>query len=131
MGVGGIAVLLPNTALGVRRQDELSEDSHGDLVPADWGTVIGPFIGRATGGGAQLQGGEDVYRLALDTGCWPVKPRDIVVEYALNADGEPTDEATGREWFVRVADLIKHSEDDSVDYVRVQGQIRVGVNTTP
>jgi hypothetical protein len=126
-----VSVLLPNVALAVRRQDELSSDAHGDLIPGDWAAATPPLPGRVSGGGANLQGGEDVYRLAVDIALWPVKPKDIVVEYVLGADGEPTDVATGREWFVRVADQIRHSADDTVDYVRIQGQIRVGASTTP
>jgi hypothetical protein len=121
-----VSVLLPNTWLAVRRQGELVEDSHGDRVPGGWAEPTAHFIGRAPAAtGADLQGGNDAARLALDPALWPVKPKDIVVETA--ADGTPT----GQEWTVRTANLLKHSEDDSVDYVRVIGQLRVGASTTP
>jgi hypothetical protein len=126
-----MSVLLPNTALALRRQEDLTPDSHGDLVPGGWADPTPAYPGRVTGGGANLQGGESIYNISVDPALWPMKPKDLVVEYQLDDDGNPVDVATGREWFIRTADNIRHSEDASVNYVRIQGQIRVGVSTTP
>lgn len=120
-----MSVLLPNTWLAVRRQGELVEDSHGDRVPGDWAEPTQHYIGRAQGEGANLQGGNDAARLGLDPALWPVLPKDIVVE--TTKDGT----LTGRQWTVRTADLLKHSEDNSVDWVRVIGHLRVESSTTP
>lgn len=121
-----MAVLLPNTWLAVRRQGELVEDSHGDRVPADWQEPTPHYPGRAPAAdGANIQGGTDVRNIALDPAVWPVKPRDIIVE--TTEDGTPT----GREWTVRTTNLLKHSVDSTVDYVRCQGQLRQGTSTLP
>lgn len=121
-----MSVLLPNTWLAVRRQGEPVEDSHGDRTPGDWAAPSQHYSGRAPkADGAEIQGGSDIGRLGLDPALWPVKPKDIVIE--TTEDGTPT----GREWTVRAANLLTHSTDSTVDWVRVQGQVRQGASTTP
>lgn len=121
-----MAVLLPNTSLALRRRIASGEDEHGDVYAVEsFDAPVGPFPGRTSGPGAELQGQTDPTRIALDEALWPVAPRDLVVEY------DATGKATGREWLLGSADLIQHSTDASVNYVRCIGHLRQGADTLP
>lgn len=110
-----MSVLLPNASLGVRRRASRgTTDAHGyPVVSAESGDLAGPLPGFVSGGGETFVGEEDVYTLHVDPALWPFEPKDTVEE-----------PATGRQWMVRTANLLAHSEDATVDYVRVVGQLQ-------
>lgn len=111
-----MSVLLPNTMLAVRRRVDGVEDEHGYRSTASWGDPEGHAPGYAP---EDVEGGHSVVRLRLDPDCWPVAEADLVVEIG----------GRERSWTVAAANLLKHSVDPTVDYVRVEGFERVSTGT--
>jgi hypothetical protein len=105
-----MAVLLPDTNLGIRRRNDGEADAHGDVLPAAPSPTEGPWPGRAS------EAANGSWTLAVDPEAWPVRERDLIVEDVRgNAD---------REWVVVTADLLSHQVDPSVNYVRIEARLR-------
>lgn len=109
-----MTVLLPNTALGVRRRTEAAQDALGDAVqdPAT-GALDGPWPGLAT----ELPDGR--WRLGLDPLAWPVRQYDVV------------EDAAGQQWVVDNAQLLQNPHDRTVDWVRAEALQRARGGTEP
>lgn len=116
VGVGVIAVLLPNTTLAVRRRADGAEDAHGYRTTASWSPPQGAGPGWAP---EDVQGGQEAVRLRVDPLCWPIAERDLIVEIG----------GAARQWTVRDALLLKHSVDPIVNYVRVEAFERAVAGT--
>lgn len=109
-----MAVILPDCALTVARMGPTAHDPSGYPIPATR-TPGGPALP-----GRKKERPDHSWVLAVDPSMWPVKEGDLIQE-----------PATGAEWLVVSADLLTNSADPAVDYVRVEGEIRVGVSTLP
>jgi hypothetical protein len=109
-----VSVLLPNTRLGVRRFEEAEADARGYRAS----TALGPLLGVGDGHAEELP--DHSWRLRVDPGCWPINEKDVIEE-----------EGTGRQWTATRVDLLKHSLDSTVDYVRVEARLREAGGTRP
>jgi hypothetical protein len=122
--VTGVAVLLPDCELGVRRALPPARDGHGDRIPGGWGGLVGPAPGRAAEGpdvpGAADAENSRVWSLGVDPGLWPIGRGDLVV-----------DPVGGREWLVVSADLLESAVDPGISWVRVSAHLRSGGGTRP
>lgn len=121
-----MAVLLADRVLGVRAQQAGARDAHGDVFPAGWGPLRGPWPGRAREGPDTPRGQESdrTWRLAVDPAAWPLYQGDLVVQVA----GDGTETAA---FLVTSADLITHSVDPAVDYIRVEANRHTEAGTSP
>ncbi len=109
-----MTVLLPNTRLGVRRSIEGAQDAYGYRPRAGLADLT------AVGDGHAEEQADGRWRLRVPPGCWPVREGDVIAEPG------------GRSWTVVTADLLRHSIDPSVDYVRVEAfERRDGGTETP
>jgi len=108
-----MAVLMPNTRLGIRTRTGGVEDRHGDTVPGAPAALLGPWPGRTK------EADDGTWTLAVDTAAWPISERDIIEDTA------------GTQWVVRSANLLRNNLDPSVDYVRVQAYLRAAGDTKP
>lgn len=106
-----MAVLLPNTRLGVVRRSR-ARDRHGSSVPGAAEPLRGPWPGRSS----QAESPEvetGTWTLALDPQAWPVDDMTVVVE-----------PHSGRSWTVVSADLLRHARVPLINYVRVRAHLR-------
>ncbi|GIH95430.1 hypothetical protein ACFFMN_22970 [Planobispora siamensis] len=117
-----MAVLLADRMLGVRRRSGGAVGSHGERAGYTWAALAGPWPGRAEEGPDAAIGatGGRTWVLALDPAAWPVAQGDLVAE-----------PASGLEWLVTSADLMKHNAHPDVDYVRVEAHARTQAATRP
>lgn len=112
-----MSVLLTDRQLGVRRATTAT-DGHGSTYPTGWGTLAGPWPGRAAEG-PDVPAGQTAGRtwvLAVDPAGWPLDQGDLVVELQQGA--------TVAEWLVTSADILTNNADPSVDYIRVEAHLR-------
>jgi hypothetical protein len=116
-----VAVLLADRLLGVRARIPGAVDAHGDRYAASWAPLRGPWPGRAMEGPDTPPGqvGDRTWRLAVDPAGWPLAQGDLVEE--ADADG-----VTVQSWLVLSADLMTHTVDDMIDYIRVEAHARTG-----
>lgn len=110
-----MAVLIPNVSLGVVHRPDPTLDAHGWRLPAALGAPAGPWPGRVE------EHADHLFVLALDPAAWPVIEADVVVESGGDS----------RTWLVTAADLLRNNADPTVDYVRVEGRLRVDGHTEP
>lgn len=118
-----MAVLLPNRWLGVRRALPEAVDAHGDRSGRSWGTIVGPWPGRAEEGAdvAEMDAtGGRTWVLAVDPAAWPVYQGDLIVE-----------PSSGASWLVLTADLLTNNAASDIDYIRVEAHARTGAATRP
>lgn len=115
-----MAVLLADRLLGVRYRELAATDGHGDVYAQSWGALAGPWPGRGMEGPDVPVGqpGGRSWVLAVDPEAWPLAQGDMVVEILSDA--------VVRRWLVTSADLLHHSVDPSVNYVRVEAHARTG-----
>lgn len=107
--------MLPTTALALRRRGPGARDAHGALLPGALGDPLGPWPARAS------ERADGTWVLSLDPAAWPARVGDLVFE-----------PGTGRQWLVQgQPDLITHPVDPSVDFVRVEGHLRLPGGTLP
>jgi hypothetical protein len=116
-----MAVLLADRMLGARARTLAGADTHGDRYATSWGPLRGPWPGRAMEGPDVPvgQSGGRTWRLAADPEAWPLAPGDLIEE--ISGSGTVV-----RDWLVTSADLLHHSVDPAVDYIRVEAHIRTG-----
>lgn len=116
-----MAVLLANRSLGVRSRTT-GTDAHGYRSGPSWGSLRGPWPGRAEQGpDAPIdQPGGRTWVLAVDPRAWPVYQGDLV-----------EDPVTGMGWLVISADLLANNADDSINYIRVEAHGRISAETYP
>lgn len=115
-----MAVLLADRMLGARARVPGAADAHGDRYAASWGPLRGPWPGRGIEGPDVPAGqpGGRTWRLAVDPQAWPLYQDDLIVEVHRGA--------VVRDWLVTSADLMHHSVDPAVDYIRVEANLRTG-----
>lgn len=109
-----MTVLMPNAQLGIRRRVEGVRDSHGDRVPTGWGAMTDPLDGLLK------EEADSTWIVGLDPSLWPVRQNDMVI-----------DGATGGAWLVTTANLITHSLDDTVNWIRCTANQRGNGGTEP
>lgn len=109
-----MAVLLPDTQLGVMRALPEVRDGHGYPVPDGWAPLGPTWPGRAR------DTGDGTWMLALDLAADPVKVGDLVAE--------PGD--LGRQWLALDVHVARNSADPVADYIIVNGRIRDAAGNT-
>lgn len=109
-----MVVLLPNTALAVRRAAAPTYDAHGVPVRGAYGQATAAYPGLTR---ERDDGG---WTLSLHPELWPLRKDDVVVE-----------PGTGREWTVVAAILCKNDFDGYVNYVRTDARERKTGGTEP
>lgn len=107
-----MAVLMADRNLAVRKRGAGALDGHGEPVGGAWGTMLGPWPGRAR------EAADGGWTLAVDPAGWPLSAGDLVV-----------DAGTGQSWIARGTALLTNNLDSTVNYVRVDAQERVGAAT--
>lgn len=113
-----MSVLLADRQLGVRAR-AAATDAHGDRYAAAWGPLRGPWPGRAMEGPDTPPGqaGDRTWVLAVDPQAWPMYQGDMVEE--VDGAGQAV-----MSWLVTSADLMTHTLDPMVDYIRVEAHAR-------